>query len=143
MVKPLTSTYSLAERLLALESENPSAMETGSLETEGRVIEKLRFSLTRLAGGDGVAALLQRALDLASSDVPALQSVTVTNDGCLEGLEAIAADDKDLGTATALAITAHLLRLLAAFIGEPLTVRLMREIWPDVSVDNKDRSEIS
>ena len=59
-----------------------------------RVFEKLRISLTRFAGADGFTALLRRALVLARSDVPSLQSVKVTADGRLEGFEEISAAAK-------------------------------------------------
>ena len=39
------------------------------------------------------------------------------------------------GGEAAVAITAHLLGLLVTFIGEPLTLRLVREAWPDASLD--------
>ncbi len=39
------------------------------------------------------------------------------------------------GVEAAVAITAHLLGLLVTFIGEPLTLRLVREAWPDASLD--------
>lgn len=42
------------------------------------------------------------------------------------------------GGEAAVAITAHLLGLLVAFIGVPLTVRLLRESWPDTIVSFKN-----
>ena len=42
---------------------------------------------------------------------------------------------RDGGAEAAVAITAHLLGLLVTFIGEPLTLRLVREAWPDASLD--------
>ena len=98
-----------------------------------RVCEKLRISLTRFVGADGFTALLRRALALARADVPSLQTVKVTADGRLEGLEEFAADSENAGVEAATAITAHLLGLLVTFIGEPLTLRLVREAWPDVA----------
>ena len=93
------------------------------------------ISLTRFAGADGFASLLRRALALARAEVPSLQTVTVKPDGSLEGLEALAADATNAGPEAAVAITAHLLGLLVTFIGEPLTLRLVREAWPDASLD--------
>ena len=101
------------------------------------VIEKLRISLTKFAGAEGFASLLRRALVLASAEVPSLQSVKVGADGRLEGFEQLAADTGTgaAGGEAAVAITAHLLGLLVTFIGEPLTLRLVREAWPDTSLD--------
>ena len=96
-----------------------------------RVCEKLRVYLTRFAGEDGFAALLRRALVLAQADVPALQAVKFTADGHLEGFEDFVANSGDLGSEGAIAVTAHLLGLLMSFVGEPITLRLVRNAWPD------------
>ena len=57
----------------------------------------------------------------------------------LEGLEElqtqIGQDDLFEGGVTLLA---HLLGLLVTFIGEVLTVRLVRDVWPKVLVDDLD-----
>jgi len=97
------------------------------------VHEKLRISLTQFAGADGFAALLRRALALASAEAPALHSARVSADGRLEGLEQIATLPGSVARAAAVTITAHLLGLLVTFIGEPLTLRLVREAWPEAT----------
>lgn len=101
------------------------------------VSEKLRVPLTRFAGAEGFASLLRRALVLASAEVPSLQSLKVGAEGRLEGFEQLAADPgaAAAGSEAALAITSHLLQLLGTFIGEPLTLRLVREAWPDTPLD--------
>ena len=134
MDNPSASMHDLAQRLLALEASNPTAMD-GDKHEAVRVCEKLRISVIRFAGADSSTALLRRALALARSDVPALQKVNVTRDGHLEGLEDVAPRSGKVGTEAALSITAHLLGLLATFLGEPLTVRLVREGWPGAWVD--------
>ena len=96
------------------------------------VSDKLRTSLTRFAGADGFTSLLRRALALARAEVPSLQSIKVGADGRLEGFELLAADT---GIDVAAAITVRLLGLLVTFIGEPLTLALVREAWPDISLD--------
>jgi len=119
----------LARRLLAA-SRTDSDLHVHEAAV---VIEKLRIILTQFAGADGFASLLRRALVLASADVPSLQSVKIGADGRLEGFEQIVAD-KATGEArseAAVAVTAHLLGLLVTFIGEPLTLRLVRAAWPD------------
>ena len=135
MDTPSPSTRDLARRLLAVEAASQSAAEPRVHEAV-RVCEKLRVSLTRFAGVDGFTALLRRALALARAEVPALHGITEKADGSLEGLEKVAADAGNSGVGggdAAVAITAHLLWLLVTFIGEPLTVRLVREAWPDAS----------
>lgn len=102
-----------------------------------RVCEKLRLSLTRFAGADGFASLLRRALTLARREVPELGGVQINPDGSLAGLEQLAAGEWKPGSdwhgeaEAAVAITAHLLGLLVTFIGEPLTLRLVHDAWPD------------
>ena len=125
----------LARRLLAVEAANQSARDAHVHEAV-RVCEKLRISLTRVAGADGFAALLRRTLALAREEVPALARVTVKPDCSMEGLEELAADAAGGGVDAPVAMTAHLLGLLVTFIGEPLTLRLVRETWPDDSLDD-------
>lgn len=123
----------LSRRLLA-------ASQTASdshLHDATVVSEKLRIPLTRFAGAEGFASLLRRALVLAGAEVPSLQSVKVGPEGRLEGFEQLAAaTGTDAGgSEAAVAITTHLLSLLSTFIGNPLTLRLIREAWPDTSLD--------
>lgn len=135
MDTPSSSIRKLSRRLLA-------ASETTSdrhLHEAAVMTEKLRVPLTRFAGGEGFASLLRRALALASSEVPALHSIKVGPEGRLEGLEQLPVNTGAAAEATeaAVAITAHLLGLLGTFIGEPLTLRLLREAWPDTSLDEQ------
>ena len=124
----------LARRLVAVEAASQSA--TGAHVHEAvRVCDKLRISLTRFAGSDGFASLLGRALALARADVPSLQTVKLKPDCSLEGLGVLAVDATNAGPEAAVAITVHLLGLLETFIGKPLALRLVREAWPDISLD--------
>ena len=127
----------LARRLLA-------ASQTGSgphVPEVVAVIERLQISLAKFAGDAGFTSLLRRALVLASADVPSLQSVKIGADGRLDGVEQLAADTgtNALGGEAAVALTAHLLGLLVTFIGEPLTLQLLRESGPDTRITFKSR----
>jgi hypothetical protein len=102
-----------------------------------RVCNKLRRSLTRLAGRDGFAALLARSLALARLECPLLNRITIKPDGSLDGFEQLAADEARAGAEAAVALTAHLFGLLVTFIGKPLTVRLIRESWPEISPNDE------
>jgi hypothetical protein len=129
----------LARRLLAA---SQSASDT-ELQEAVLVNEKLRISLTQFAGADGFASLLRRALALASAEVPALKRATVSADGHLEGLEQLATSPGSVASAAAGAITAHVLGLLVTFIGESLTLRLVRETWPNISPsDSPSKTEV-
>jgi hypothetical protein len=134
MDTPSPSTRDLARRLLAAEAASQSAADPRVHEAV-RVCEKLRLSLTRFAGSDGFTALLRRALALARAEVPAMHGFTQKADCSLEGLEQLAAESRDVAIDAAVAITAHLLGLLVTLIGEQLTMRLVREAWPDTSWD--------
>jgi len=127
----------LARRLLAVEAASQSAADPPGHEAI-RVCEKLRVSLTRFAGVDGFRSLMRRALALARAEVRALHGVTEKADGSIEGLEIVVADGGNSGVGgsdAAVAVTAHLLGLLVTFIGEPLTMCLVRQAWPDASLD--------
>ena len=136
MDTPTLSTRDLARRLLA-------ASQTGSdphVSEVVAVIERLRISLSKFAGDAGFVSLLRRAVAMASSDIPSLKNVKIGMHGRMDGVEQIDAssDTGALGEGAAVAITAHLLSLLVAFIGEPLTVRLLRESWPDTLISFKN-----
>lgn len=127
MDTPSPSMRHLAKRLLALEAASSPATDEHAHEAR-RVFGKLRISLIRFAGPDSFTGLLRRAVALARAEVHSLESVKVDADGRLEGLEDVAAD---AANEAATAITVHLLGLLTTFIGEGLTLRLVRDAWPD------------
>ena len=131
MDSPSVSIRVWAQRLLASEAANKSASAIGPDELL-RVSEKLRIALTQFVGADGVAALMRRALALTRRDNLSLQTASVTPEGRLERNVEYAVDVKADAEA-AVAVTAHLLTLLVTFIGEPLTLRLLRDVWPDES----------
>jgi hypothetical protein len=100
-------------------------------------VEALRVSLIRLAGRDGFTSLLDRALVLAGRENPSLRRVKVNAEGRLQGLDqAVSNDGGDAARVeAAVAITAQVFGLLATFIGEPLALKVVREAWPDTSMD--------
>ena len=110
----------LARRLIALELARGESSPAGGA---GRVCDRLRVPLARLAGVAGFRSLLSRALVLAKAGNPSLHLVVVQEDGTLEGFAEHGADGD--------AIVTHLLALLVTFIGEPLTRQLVMGAWPD------------
>jgi hypothetical protein len=108
-----------------------------------RVCEKLRLPLARLAGTEGFRSLMSRAVAVAKSEVPSLDAVVVLADGSLEGLDGAGhGREAGAGGEGGVEVVAHLLGLLVTFIGEPLTLRLVRDAWPEVSAAGADvRSE--
>jgi hypothetical protein len=121
---------SLATRLMLLETsgENDSRKRFPAGFT---AIDRLRPSLATLMGSRGYQALLSRALALASAEIPWLRAVHVNADGALEGLkERDAQLHPDEFLEGRIVLLAQLLGLLAAFIGETLTLRLVGDVWP-------------
>ena len=128
----------LARRLLAFESAHDNSSAAG-VEVALRVIEELRLRLVKLAGVEGFRALLSRALTLAKPEVPSLNMVQVREDGSVEGFGVIeGSQTTGAATQAGIVLVAHLLELLVTFIGAPLTLSLVRDKWPDASMDGTD-----
>lgn len=127
------ASLDLARRLLALEAAQGKTPEgVGSLREVHavRVCEKLRAVLTAFAGSAGFRSLLTRALALAKAQQASLGPVQILEDGSLRGLERVdGAKSKGAGGQV---LVAQLLDLLVIFIGEPLTLQLVRSAWPDI-----------
>src|SRR4051812_15005822 len=71
----------------------------GSLPAAIRVCEKLRRTLSTLAGSTGFNAILARALSMAKLQDPRLAATRVQPDGSLEGLTEPRNDEKPAGLA--------------------------------------------
>ena len=123
-----------AERLIAHETRlNSSKTKTAAV----MACEKSRPHLATLMGNAGFSALLSRALAMSISDIGWLCVIHVKADGSLKGLDEVGSEISFEDTVEGgVVLMTHMLRLLVAFIGENLTVRLMREIWPTVSFDD-------
>jgi hypothetical protein len=123
----------LAHSLIAAERRESDSTETDGLAAF-RVCEKLRQSLSTLAGARGSSTLLTRALALARREVPWLGQLKVGSAGSLspDGSEDVGPSEIARG---GVALVAHLLELLATFIGEALTRRLVQQIWPKAALE--------
>ncbi len=128
----------LARRLIAFEAARDHSSDARA-DTAVKVIEELRLRLIKFAGVDGFRSLLFRALTLAKAEVPSLNTVQVCADGSVEGFDGIEGS-QEAGAAgqAGIVLVAHLLELLVTFIGAPLTLRLVRDTWPDASMDGAD-----
>ena len=97
------------------------------------VSERMRTHLTTLMGNGGHRALLMRALAIAGAEVSWLCDIRINAEGALDGPapdgEAV---DPDAVREGGVVLIAQLLGLLVAFIGERLTLQLVREIWSDL-----------
>jgi hypothetical protein len=128
----------LSQCLIAYETRGNKSSETKS-PAACLVGEKLRPHLAALLGNVGFRALLSRALALANTDIPWLRAVHVKADGSFEGLDELEAQvDPEEIFEGCVVLLAQLLGLLAAFIGENLTLHLVREVWPKLSLKDLD-----
>lgn len=127
-----------AERLIAHEMRGNKSSATKP-PAAFVVVEKLRPHLANLMGNAGFCALLSRSLALANAEVPWLRAVHVKSDGFVEGLdESEAQVDRDEFLEGRVVVLAILLGLLVAFIGEKLTLQLVREVSPKLSLNDLD-----
>jgi hypothetical protein len=138
----------LAQRLLTYEANAVKTSEPLD-STVLRVYEKLRQSLGGFAGTAAFYSLASRALAMASSEIPNLRAVQVSADGALNGLghglgefvpqfeiEHHRAGEQWAGD-EGVAVIARLLGLLLIFLGEPITLRLLRDAWPGAAFDDR------
>ena len=144
MSRATPQTRELAERLIACETRGKKSPETNT-PAAFYVCEKLRPYLATLMGSTGFHALLSRALAVANADDAWLRTVHVKEDGSLGGFDGpkvpVHPEERAQGSVV---LVSQLLGLLVAFIGENLTVRMVRELWPtvpltDVHFDNGDK----
>jgi len=134
--KAIAPMRHLAERLIAHETKENKLSGTRTPEAFP-VAEKLRAPLVALVGATGFAALLSRALVLASADVAWLRAVHVKADGALEGLAGLEAQvDTEKILQGQVVLLAELIELLEAFIGENLTMQIVRDIWPKLFIND-------
>ena len=127
-----------AERLIAYETRGSKSSGTKT-SAAFLVCEKLRPRLANLMGNTGFHALVSRALALASEEAPWLRAMQVKSDGSLEmlGEHEAQVDSKRIAEG-GVVLTAHLLGLLATFIGEDLTLQLVRDVEPKLLLSDSD-----
>ena len=133
--------HDFVRRLIAHETRGNSS-STPNSSAVFSVLAKLRPKLTNLMGSAGFSALLSRALGLASKKARWLEKVQVGSDGSLQGLDELAKQiDPDEFAEGQVVLLAQLFGLLVAFIGEKLTLNLVLEVWPKLSLNNLDFSK--
>lgn len=143
MNKVSAEMQELARRLVDFETARDDALAVRA-GVAMRVIEELRLRLIRLVGIHGFHTLLSRALALARTEVPVLETVRINADGFLEGRDETEPGREATVGATATegqggtVLVAHLLELLVTFIGESLTLHLVRDAWPEASLNGAD-----
>jgi hypothetical protein len=99
-----------------------------------RLAERFAQQLNPLIGDAGVAAICARSLHLAQQNVPGVAAVRASDhsDGPFVRLQrSLEQQEPAAATEAAVAMLAAIGELLASFIGESLTTRLLHEAWPD------------
>lgn len=124
----------LTQRLLAIERPPPDGRRDLPAGAAFRVCEKLRQPLCVLAGVAGYRSLLSRARTLALARAPWLAQVKIGPDGALGFPPEVECriDQKEADRGGALLVS-ELLGLLSTLIGDTLTLRLVRNVWPDAT----------
>jgi hypothetical protein len=132
------STANILRRQLALwllrreanESDEPNAL----LAAAERSLQKLCTRLAKLVTAESCHQLVARAIHLAAVEAPFLQGVRagMVPGACLEGVQesaqGVMSEQKLAGL---VAVLAQLIGLLELFIGDDVTRRLVRDVWPD------------
>jgi hypothetical protein len=99
-----------------------------------RLCARLAEQLTPLIGDAGVAAICARSLHLVRRRFPGLGPAPASDqrEAPLAHLQrALEQQEPDVAAAAAVAVLTAAAELLALFIGEGLTTRLLREAWPN------------
>jgi hypothetical protein len=127
----------LARRLIAAECRVGDGARPLDARAALRVCDKLRESLSPLAGARGFRTLMGRALTLARTEAPLLSKLELGGNGSLSfpaTVEKETAPREAVEAGTVL--VAHLLELLAALIGEALALRLVQQTWPQAMLED-------
>jgi hypothetical protein len=138
-----------AQRDLALwllEEEMGDAQESEALlDAAERACQKLCRRLAKLVTVVGYQALLARALHLARGEFPFLEGVRpgVTEDACFDGLRTKTEGiDAVMLRAALTTVLAQVIGLVTTFIGDALTLRLVRDVWPDAPFGGETLQEV-
>ncbi|HUH07689.1 MAG TPA: hypothetical protein VML96_07775 [Egibacteraceae bacterium] len=110
---------------------------TAEADAAEAVCRKLTHRLARLVTFAGCQALLVRALRLTSADYPFLEGIRPGSspESCLEGLrEGVEGLEPARAREGMAMVLASLLWLITTFIGDEITLRLVRDVWPDARI---------
>ena len=130
-MKPSAAQVERAKRLLA--SEGASA--EGSTEcaaAAGRVYEKLDAHLAPLLGRAGVQALFARSAKVSLSGLASVAELAAAVEGSTELSTWLQSRHPEDAAKTASVFFGAFLELITTFIGERLTVQVLRSAWPTI-----------
>jgi hypothetical protein len=128
--RPSRGQVETAKRLLANEGDSASSSEE-SAAAAWLVYEKLNARLAPLLGSSGLEMLFVRSAKLAQAEFASLAEVG-TPDGLSKLGACLQALDPGDATEAAAVLFGNFLDLIATFIGERLTVLVLRSAWPTI-----------
>jgi hypothetical protein len=110
---------------------SPSAAQLADMTAH--IYETILREVKRLLGETGARALFRRSLTLVQAEFSWLTAVAISPPDALlpRLLDALRVETLTVGMAAAAAALAALIELLATFIGESLTARLLADAWPE------------
>jgi len=122
-----------AFRRILTRDAGPNAGASAVAAAARRACERLTYSLTPLIGPGGVTAICARSLHLASEKFAGLSQVHASDqpDEPFARLHRfLAQQEPAAATEAAVDVLATAGDLLALFIGESLTIRVLSQAWP-------------
>jgi hypothetical protein len=134
MTTATPSQHAVARWLLTTEMREAEGPLAGPAAAE-RVFEKLSRRLAQLITRVGFEALLARAVRLSRAEFPFLDGAPITRSADVLTLRLRdSADGVEPSQAAEAfeAVLSILIMLLVSFVGEELTLRLLREVWPEL-----------
>lgn len=141
MLERSTAHDDLARWILDREISTPE----GAIEAVAqRACQKLYTRLASLITMAGTQAFLDRALHMARAEFPSLDGLRAGSspDTCLDGIdEALRGLGPEEAREVLVSVFANLIELLVTFIGEHLTLHVVRDIWPDAPLARARRQE--
>ena len=119
-----------------LERERRQAEKPADVgEASERTFQRLQEHMSNLIGRVGFQALMTRAAHLTRAEAGWIESIAIERESrvTLQGLDVVLERE---GAARAMEgmvlLLANLIGLLCTFIGEELTLRLLRRIWEEI-----------
>jgi hypothetical protein len=136
MSKASSQMRRFAQRLVAHETPPRRRSSGEASQATFQVIDELRPLMVNLMGIGGFRGLLSRAIVLGGEEVRWLRAVHVKANGALEGFEEHAQLTPAQFAEGKVVLLAELLGVLVALIGVGLTLRMVRDTWPNLSLDD-------
>ncbi len=127
---PGTAQVERAKGLLA--SEGSAGDSEACAAAAGRVYDKLDAHLTPLLGRAGVQALFARSAKLAPFELASGDEVAAGSEGSTKLRAHLQSLEPAVAIETAAVLFGTFLDLVTTFIGDRLTVQVLRSAWPAI-----------